>query len=214
MADRPVETNLHEDFITLCNHQGYDARFTLSNQIEGAFVGRHKDFDNIQGTVSLCHIGFLFFITSFKIIPLILQCLKPHFTTGEMILINKYLYSVYFAEPSPDAPTDGSKNSRSRQILRMYFTALKFIGDYLTLGRHYSRASAIEVQKLVDTAFPELADFVASYGLDGTNPPRARGASMDLLKFDRNLEVLGSTDWPALYRVAELEERRRGRAIK
>ena len=130
-----------------------------------------------------------------------------------MILINKYLFSVFFEEPSPDAPSDGY-HSRRRVVLRMYFTALKFIGDYLTLGRFYSRASAIEVQKLVDEAFPELSAYVASFGLDGTNPPRARGASMDLLKFDRNLSVLSSVDWPALYRVAELEERRRGRAIR
>ena len=142
-----------------------------------------------------------------------MQCLAPHYKTGEMILINKYLYTVFFSEPPSDAPTSGPM-ARDRQVLRMYFTALKFVGDYLTLGRFYSRASAVEVQGLVDAAFPDLAAYVTSYGLDGQNPPRARGASMDYPRFERNLDVLGGTDWPAMYRVAELEERRRGRAIR
>ena len=52
MAEEPAGPALHEDFLTLCAHHDFKARYTLSNQIEGAFVGRHRDFENIQGTVS------------------------------------------------------------------------------------------------------------------------------------------------------------------
>ena len=53
MAAPALEENLHEDYVALCTRHGFDARFRLSNQIEGSFIGRHKDFENIQGTVSL-----------------------------------------------------------------------------------------------------------------------------------------------------------------
>ena len=154
------------------------------------------------------------FITTFQIVPLILQCLKPHFKkAGEMVIINKYLYTKFCVEAPSDAPSSGP-NSRRRHLNGLYITATKFIGDYLTLGRCYSRASAVEVQKLLDAAFPDLGEYMLGFGLDGQNVPRPRGASIDYLKFDRNIEVLGGTDWPAMYRIAELEEKRRGRTIR
>ena len=130
-----------------------------------------------------------------------------------MVLINKYLYTVYFAEPPSDAPTTG-RDTYGRQVLRMYFTALKFIGDYLTLGRFYARASSVEVQKLLDDAFPDLGNFMLQYRLDGDNIPRPHGANIDYAHFGRNLGVLGGIDWPAMYRIAELEEKRRGRTMR
>ena len=63
MAARPAEPTLHDDFVAFCELHGMDARFTLSNQVEGSFIGRHKDFENIQGTVSTYNRFLLDFLT-------------------------------------------------------------------------------------------------------------------------------------------------------
>ena len=125
-----------------------------------------------------------------------------------LVMVNKYFYQEYFAEPS------ATDRNRVNIIQGMHDTSMKFISSYLTLGQHEGNVSKDDLNALVQDCFPYLRPYLqeqrATRGCN-LNP------SMDSIDYDalsHHLEMLTSIDWLALYRTSELEESRRGRAIR
>ena len=125
-----------------------------------------------------------------------------------MVLVNKYMYHHFYAEP------DVEDEKRSTKIDDAHFSSTRFIGKYLFKGSKTCRVTSAEMEELIQAEFPGLIGFMMDTGVFGGQMPRPVDGAVDFERFSYHLDVLIPLDWLALYQTAELEERRRGLAIR
>ena len=130
----------------------------------------------------------------------------PH--DSHMVMINKYMYTVFFAEPALDDP------SRSKNLFDVHHAATKFLGIYFMHGSKSLKVTSTQMMELIDLVFPDLFDYLKDTGLFGAARPVATDAALDYDSYSYHLAVLIPLDWLSIYQTCELEERRRGRAIR
>ena len=125
-----------------------------------------------------------------------------------LVMVNKYFYTEFYREPDVNHP------NREALVLNMHEMSMKFISKYLNLGSHDGNVHAESLNSLLHECFPYLRPFLqeqrSTRGCD-LNP------SMDSIDYDGlsyHLQVVTRIDWLALFRTCELEEARRGRAIR
>ena len=89
-----------------------------------------------------------------------------------------------------------------------------FICGYLTLSSVDGNLAAEPLKELIEKHFPRLQPFLAAQrsSRDSVLDPTAFSADYDTLSY--HMKILTTTDWLALFRISELEEKRRGRAIR
>ena len=136
----------------------------------------------------------------------ILSC---HYKAENVIVMaNKYMYTEFYAEPGVDV------RGRDKIVLHMHNSSMKFISGYLTLGRFTGNAEATELSTLINDCFPYLRPFLQEQrATRGCNfDPVMDSIDYDALSY--HLQVVTIIDWVALFRTSELEEARRGRAIR
>ena len=125
-----------------------------------------------------------------------------------MVLINKYIYKVAYVEPAHDDPKRGDK------IDDVHFGSTAFIGNYLLRASYTCSVTGAEMDALIQKEFPGLIHFMMESGLFGGRMPRASDGVVDFDVYSYHLEVLIPLNWMSLYQTAELEEKRRGLAIR
>ena len=126
-----------------------------------------------------------------------------------MVMVNKYFYTEYFAEPSIN------DRKRDETIQQMHTSSMKFISNYLTLGQHDGNVQAVDMNDLVNSCFPHLRPFLQAQRAQRTGcdfDPVMESIDYDALSY--HVDVVTAIDWLALFRTSELEEARRGRAIR
>ena len=125
-----------------------------------------------------------------------------------MVMINKYMYTVFFAEPALDDP------NRKSKCFDLQHVATKFLGIYFMHGSKTLKVTSTQMMELIDLVFPDMMDFLMSTDLFGSVRPVAIDADLDYDSYSYHLAVLLPLDWLSIYQTCELEERRRGRAIR
>ena len=125
-----------------------------------------------------------------------------------IVMINKYFYQSFFVEPDVNDP------DRDALVLHMHDTSMKFIAKYLNLGSTSGNVQAADMDALVDECFPLLRPYLAEQRASRDSSHNAEMNSIDYDALSLHLIVLTTTDWLALFRICELEEARRGRAIR
>ena len=140
---------------------------------------------------------------------MVLYAFLPHFKkTNEMVLINKYMYQVIYAEPSHDDP------KRAEKLDDVHYGSTRFIGKYLMKASLGSKVTSSEMSDLIQEEFPGLIAYMMDNSVDGGRMPRPLDGVVDFDRWSYHLDVLLPLDWLALYQTAELEEKRRGLAIR
>ena len=125
-----------------------------------------------------------------------------------MVIINKYMYQVFYVEP------DADDAKRLTKIDDAHFSSTRFLGKYLFLASRTCKVTSREMDDLIQAEFPGLIIYMMDSGLFGGQMPRPLDGDVDFSRFSYHLDVLIPLDWLALYQTAELEERRRGLAIR
>ena len=125
-----------------------------------------------------------------------------------IVMINKYFYQSFYVEPDVNDP------DRDAKVLHMHDTSMKFIARYLNLGSRTGNVQAEEMTSLVEECFPLLRPFLAEQRASRDSSHDAEMNSIDYDALSLHLIILTTTDWLALFRICELEEARRGRAIR
>ena len=125
-----------------------------------------------------------------------------------MVLVNRYMYQVFYAEPSRDDPR------RSEKIDAAHYNSTGFIGKYLQKASLGSNVTSAEMSELIQEYFPGLISYMMESGMFGGRMPRPLDGGVDFDRWSYHLDVLLPLDWLALYQTAELEEKRRGLAIR
>ena len=130
------------------------------------------------------------------------------FPENVIVMINKYFYQTFFIEPDVNDP------DRDAKVLHMHESSMKFVSRYLNLGSLTGNVQADEMDTLVDECFPLLRPFFAEQRACKDSDLGAGMNSVDYDALSLHLIVLTTTDRLALFRICELEEARRGRAIR
>ena len=125
-----------------------------------------------------------------------------------IVMINKYFYQSFYVEPDVNDP------DREAKVLDMHNTSMKFVSQYLNLGCRTGNVQAEEMTALVEECFPLLRPFLAEQRASRDSNLDAGMNSIDYDALSLHLIILTTTDWLALFRICELEEARRGRAIR
>ena len=145
----------------------------------------------------------------FKIVPLVLYTFTNHFKkTSEMVLINKYMYQHFYAEPDVEAA------DRSIKIDDAHYSSTRFLGKYFFLASSTCKVTTAQMEALIQEEFPGLIGYLMDTGVFGGQMPRPQDGDVDFDRLSYHLEVLLPLDWLALYQTAELVERRHGLAIR
>ena len=72
-----------------------------------------------------------------------------------------------------------------------------------------------QFEGLVDEVFPKMVPYIMSLRcLRGIKKPKPITAQVNFMTLSVHLKALLPTDWISIYHIAELEEKRRGLAIK
>ena len=135
--------------------------------------------------------------------------LGSHYKSENVIvMINKYIYTEFYAEPGVNT------TKREAVLLHMHEASLKFISQYLTLGRFTGNVESSDMGTLIHECFPLLRPFLQEQrATRGCNfDPCMDSIDYDALSY--HLQVVTNIDWVALFRTCSLEESRRGRAIR
>ena len=130
------------------------------------------------------------------------------FEDNVVVMINKYFYQEFYCEP------DINDSRREATILHMHNVSMKFISRYLNLGFQTGNVEAADMNNLIDECFPLLRPYLGEQRASRGGTLEASMNSIDYDALSHHLEVLTTTDWVALFRISELEESRRGRAIR
>ena len=125
-----------------------------------------------------------------------------------IVMVNKYFYQNFFKEPRL---TD---TARDAKILNMHESCMKFIAGYLNLGCHTGNVYPEGFSELVRDCFPGLIPFLMEQRACRRSNLEPMMNSIDYDALSLHLSILTTTDWVALFHIAELEENRRGRAIR
>ena len=125
-----------------------------------------------------------------------------------IVMVNKYFYKHFYLEP---CMTDTSRDSK---ILNMHISSMKFIAGYLNLGCHTGNVLSEDFAGLVEDCFPGLVPFLMEQRACRRSNLVPSMNSVDYDALSLHLSILTTTDWVALFHIAELEENRRGRAIR
>ena len=131
-----------------------------------------------------------------------------YFEENVVVMINKYFYKDFYVEP------DINDQNREDKILHMHNSSMKFISKYLNLGIRDGNVQADEMESLILECFPGLKPYLGAQRASRDGNLNASMNSIDYDALSHHLDVLSTTDWVALYRICELEEARRGRAIR
>ena len=131
-----------------------------------------------------------------------------YFDENIIVMINKYFYQEYFVDPDLNNP------NREALVLDMHETSMKFIAKYLMAGSTTGNVEAFEMEALVAECFPQMRSYVGAQRASRGGTLDASRNSIDYDALSHHLDVLTATDWAALFRICELEESRRGRAIR
>ena len=125
-----------------------------------------------------------------------------------LVMINKYMYTEFYADPGVDS------RNRDAVVLQMHNSSMVFISGYLTLGRFSGNVESSDLSSLVNDCFPYMRPFLQEQrATRGCNfDPVMDSIDYDALSY--HLQVVTAIDWIALFRTSELEEARRGRAIR
>ena len=125
-----------------------------------------------------------------------------------IVMVNKYIDTEFFCDP------DVNDKKRDEKILHMHDVSMKFISRYLTLGQFTGNVESPDLNSLIHECFPLLRPFLqeqrATRGCDFD--PVMDSIDYDALSY--HFQVIVTIDWLALFRTSELEEARRGRAIR
>ena len=140
---------------------------------------------------------------------MLLHVFSIHYPDSRLsTMINKYFYEEYFVEPDINDP------DRSIKINGPHFSAVKFLAEYLMLCYPDAKPEPSAIRSLIAQVFPNLMPYLMEQ-------PCSRGASLkpqrvevDFNKFSNVMEFYLSIDWLSLFHTAELEERRRGLALR
>lgn len=118
------------------------------------------------------------------------------------------MYTEFYADPGVDV------RGREETVLRMHDSSMTFISGYLTLGRYSGNVESSDLNSLINDRFPYLRPFLQEQrATRGCNfDPVMDSVDYDALSY--HLQVVTAIDWLALFRTCELEEARRGRAIR
>ena len=125
-----------------------------------------------------------------------------------IVMINKYFYQTFFMDP------DVQDSHREEKVSAMHETSMKFIAQYLNLGSLTGNVQSAEFDELVQECFPDLQPFLMEQRSVRRENLQPSMNSVDYDALSLHLFILTTTDWMALFRVAELEENRRGRALR
>ena len=131
-----------------------------------------------------------------------------YFEDNVIVMINRYFYQEFYSDPDINNP------NREELILQMHETSMKFISRYLNLGSTTGNVQAEEMEALVTECFPLMRPYISVQRASRAGKLDASMNSIDYDALSHHLEILTSTDWVALFRICELEEARRGRAIR
>ena len=106
-----------------------------------------------------------------------LYLLSQHFPEDcVMVMINKYFYDVYFAEPDVQTATRSEINGP-------HWSATRFLGDYIMLTFPDGMAESIRVDALIDTIFPDLKPYLKNQRPCGNKSLTAKTTSVNYTKF-------------------------------
>ena len=130
----------------------------------------------------------------------------PH--DRQIVMINKYIYREFFVEPHLQDPR------RTEKVIEMHNTCLKFIAGYLDSGKLDGNVQSEDMNNLVNECFPLLRFFLLQQRATRDDILDPVMNSIDYDGFRHHLDTLLATDWMAIFRIAELEEARRGRALR
>lgn len=125
-----------------------------------------------------------------------------------MVLVNKYMYQVFYVEPAHDDP------KRSDKIDDVHYSSTRFIGKYFTRASRTSTVSSAVMSEIIQEEFPGLIGYMMDSGMFNGRMPRPTDGVIDFDIYSYHLDVLLPLDWLAVYQIAQLEERRRGLAIR
>ena len=125
-----------------------------------------------------------------------------------IVMVNKYIYTEFYAEP------DVNDKKRDEKIRHMHDSSMKFISRYLNLGQFTGNVESSDLSTLIHECFPLLRPFLQEQrATRGCNfDPVMDSIDYDALSY--HLQVVVNIDWLALFRTSELEEARRGLAIR
>ena len=123
-------------------------------------------------------------------------------------MINKFFYETYFVEPAHDDP------KRSIKINGPHWSSMKFLSEYIMLCYPDGWASSRMVQPLIEKVFPDLFPFLHAQRATRDCSLKPQSIQVDFQKFGDVMEFYLSIDWLSLFHTAELEERRRGLALR
>ena len=123
-------------------------------------------------------------------------------------MINKYFYHTFFKEP------DFTDETRDAKILHMHESSMKFIAGYLNLGCYEGNVYPEGFSGLLEDCFPDLMHFLMEQRACRRSSLVPTMSSVDYDALSLHLSILTTTDWVALFHIAELEENLRGRAIR
>ena len=120
-------------------------------------------------------------------------------------MVNKYMYGDFFAEPDINDP------KRTLKVNGPHWSATRFLAEYVMLAYPDRTVSSRQFKKLVTTIFPDLIPFLQQQRATKRTGLLPNSATVDFVKFGDTLAFFTSVDWVALYHIASLEEKRRGR---
>ena len=123
-------------------------------------------------------------------------------------MINKYMYTIYFAEPEVNDP------KRTLKINGPHWSASRFVAEYVMKAFPDGLVSSRQFRKLVNEIFPDLIPFLQAQRATKHTGLVPESVKVDFIKFGETLAFFTSIDWVALYHIANLEQRRRGRCVR
>ena len=141
---------------------------------------------------------------------MVLYLLSPHYPEERVLVsINKYLYQVFFNEPDVNEP------SYSSRVSGPFWSACHFISRYLIKSATTGSVDSDDLHALVQKVFPEMVPYLMTQRcLEGSGIPKPVTATVNFDGLSFHLKNLLPTDWVSLHHTAELEEKRRGLAIR
>ena len=142
-------------------------------------------------------------------VPMVMYVFTQHFIQDNVCsMINKYMYTVFFAEPDVNDP------KKSVKINGPHWSATRFIAEYVMLAYPDCTVSSRQFKKLMTTIFPDLIPFLLDQRATRSAGLVPEAATVDFFKFGETLAFFTSIDWVAIYHISGLEAKRRGRSVR
>ena len=140
---------------------------------------------------------------------MVLHVFSIHYPDSRVTtMINKYFYEEYFVEPDVNDP------KRSVKINGPHWSSMKFLAEYLRLCYPDAKPEPSAVKSLINQVFPDLMPYLMEQRCSRGANLKPRHVEVDFVKFGDVMEFYLSVDWLSLFHTAELEERRRGLALR